>query len=208
MNYLFIRIPKLLSLMLAAVCLSAGVSAQITSSTSGSNNGKPEEAARAEARIRQITNDSGRYFNQGLLYLEENSRTKAREDFDKSVEVFLMSGVNVQRNDRLRECYNQLIETVYRMEFPATQRPVNIRGLSAMCGWEIKSELADSIALLVTKSAASPDASDVANAIAGNTSSDSDDDIFGFSDQGFEPSPLDELSKLQLTEDENNVDTP
>ncbi len=182
--------------------------AQITTTTSGGrSSSKPDQAAQAEARVRQITDDSGRYFKQGLYNLQDNRRSQARDDFDRSVEVFLMSGVNVQRNNQLRECYNQLIETVYRMEFPTEQRPVNIRGLSAICGWEVKDELSDSIASLVMKGNPLISAdSTIASAILGDTAQS--EELIGFTDQSFEPSPLDELSKLELNEEESNVDTP
>ncbi len=183
--------------------------AQVTNSTSGGrSSSKTPEAVQAEARVRQITADSGRYFKQGLYNLQDNRRTQAREEFDKSVEVFLSSGVNVQRNTQLRECYNQLLETIYRMEFPSASRPVTISGLSAMCGWEIKAELAESIASLILKSGESQSVSDAAVAKAVLDSTIADQDLIGFTDQSFEPSPLDELSKLELTADETNVDTP
>src|SRR5215203_948732 len=77
--------------------------AQITNSTSsGRNESKPEVAEQAEARILQVTNDSGRYFKQGILYLQDNRRSQAREDFDKSVEVFLMSGINLTSNNNAK----------------------------------------------------------------------------------------------------------
>lgn len=51
-----------------------------------------------EARFTQITNEAGSFFKQGLFNMRENRRAQAREDFNKSVEVFLMSGVNVNLN--------------------------------------------------------------------------------------------------------------
>ncbi len=192
---------------------SSSAFAQITNSTSsGRSNAKPEQAERAEARIRQVTKDSGRYFKQGLYNLQDNRRSQAREDFDKSVEVFLISGVNIQRNNQLRECYNQLIETVYRMEFPSQQKPVNIKGLSAVCSWDVKEDLADNVAKLIRKtpknSVADKDMSSLISSAANNSSQISNANQVGFSEQKFEPSPLDELSKLELNEEETNVETP
>ena len=126
------------------ICLSIfpviSLQGQITSTVSeGRNNTKPAQEEQAEQRIQQITSDSGRYFKQGLLNLQDNRRPQARADFDKSVEVFLMSGINLQSNNnaKARDCYNQLIETVYRMEFPNAGQPPLIRPLSATCGWNI-----------------------------------------------------------------------
>ncbi len=67
--------------------------------------------------------------------MQDNRRPQAGEDFDKSVEVFLMSGVNVSRSPKLQNCYNQLIETVYRIEFPSNAQQPQIRSLSATCNW-------------------------------------------------------------------------
>ena len=182
--------------------------AQVTAPTSGGrNDNKPEEAEKAEARIRQVTNDSGRYFKQGLFHLQDNRRDEAREEFDKSVEVFLLSGVDVQRNQTMRECYSQLIETVYRMEFPANQQPANIRSLSATCGWNIDNKLADDVAkLVITAPNNQPKSTDTATA-AGVNNIKPDENQTGFSEQVFEPSPLDELAKLELTPEEKEVET-
>jgi hypothetical protein len=83
-----------------------------------------------------------------LFYLQDNRRPQAGEDFNKSVEVFLMSGINVTSNQKFkaRDCYNQLIETVYRIEFPSDAQLPQIRSLSATCGWNIDNQLADDVA--------------------------------------------------------------
>ena len=95
----FLNITAILIFAFASI-----TQAQVTSSVSnGRNSGKPEQALQAEAQVLKITDDAGRYFKQGLFHLQDNRRSEAREDFDKSVEVFLISGVDVQRNQTLRE---------------------------------------------------------------------------------------------------------
>jgi membrane-bound lytic murein transglycosylase D len=185
------------------------IQAQTTLSTSsGRTDAVTEDVAKAEARIRQVTNDSGRYFKQGLLHLQDNRRSEAREDFDKSVEVFLLSGVDVQRNQTMRDCYSQLIETVYRMEFPANQQPPNIRSLSATCGWNIENKLADDVAKLVIAAPQNQTKNDSALVTAAKVNNiPVDETQIGFSEQVFEPSPLDELAKLELTPEEKEVET-
>ena len=193
--------------VIAALIFGASASAQTTLNQASRDNGKPAQVKSAEQRIDQITQNSGIYFKQGLYNLLDRRGTEARKDFDKSVEVFLISGVNVQRNQRLRECYNQLIETIYRIEFSANTQPANVRSLSAVCGWDIKDELADDVAKLIqTVPAKSVNSSaPSAETVAVNTAPIRQ---VGFSEQKFEPSPLDELSKLELNEQEVNVDTP
>jgi len=190
--------------------LNSFVAAQVTSVTSdGRNNTKPAQAEQAEQRIQQITSDSGRYFKQGLLNLQDNRRPQAREDFDKSVEVFLMSGINLASNNnaKTRDCYNQLIETVYRMEFPNGQQPPLIRPLSATCGWNIDNDLADKIAKLVlTVPPTQQTTTNNSAMIASVVPNQSNDATVGFTEQKFEPSPLDDLAKLELTPEEQQVE--
>jgi len=189
--------------------LNSFVSAQVTSTTSdGRNNTKPVQAEQAEARIQQVTSDSGRYFKQGLLNLQDNRRPQARDDFDKSVEVFLMSGINLTSNNnaKSRDCYNQLIETVYRMEFPTDKQTPQIRALSATCGWTIDNDLADKVAKLVLTVPTQQTPTNNNALIASVVPNQSIDATSGFSEQKFEPSPLDDLSKLELTAEEQQVE--
>ena len=98
-----------------------------------------------EAKINKVLEDSGNAFKEGLLNLQDNRRSQAREKFDKSVEVFLMSNFNVRTTPKLGECYDKLVETIYRMEFPADRQPPQIQDLALTCNWDIKSELANNI---------------------------------------------------------------
>jgi membrane-bound lytic murein transglycosylase D len=181
----------------------------ITISTSVTVFAQTEQVERAEARIRQISGDAGKFFRQGLDKLQNDKRNDAREEFDKSVEVFLMSGVNVQRDQGLRECYNELIETIYRMEFPSGQQPANLRRLSTICKWDISDEIADGITEMLRRSPVDPEGG---NALASAAAGDDQQEVamlaIGFTDQKFEPSPLDDLSKLELNSEEIDVDSP
>lgn len=163
------------------------------------------EAQQAEARVNQITQDAGRFFKQGLLNIQDNRRSQAGEDFDKSVETFLMSSVNVNSNAKLQACYSQLIETVYRMEFPSNQQP-QIKSLSATCGWNLDNQLTDSVVAKLNQqpspAAKTNETALIASAAAGNNAAEI---AQGFSEQRFEPSPLDELAKLELTVEEKEV---
>ncbi len=182
---------------------------QISTVNSGLGKVQPDNAG--EAKVNQITTDAGIYFKQGLLNLQDNRRSQARADFDKSVEIFLLSNVNVKSNNKLRNCYTQLIETVYRMEYPSVQQP-QIKGLATTCGWNIDNQLADSVAKLSLpmpkNTATATSDSDLIKSVA-SVGNQNDYQQVGFSDQKFEPSPLDELSKLELTPEEIAVaETP
>ncbi len=181
---------------------------QITSSSSGGrNDSKTQQAEQAERIVNDLTNKSGVLFKEGLTALTDNRRSIAGEKFDKSIEIFLMSGVDVQRNQKLRECYNQLIETVYRIEFPADNQLPQVRSLSATCSWDIKNETADGIAKIIRTQPNEPINGELAAAMTGNVNQEAQPQV-GFNEQKFEASPLDDLAKLELTPDEVNVDTP
>lgn len=192
--------------------LNSIVSAQVTStSASGRNNGKPDQVVSAEARLNQITSDAGRYFKQGLLSLQDNRRSDTADQFNKAVEVFLMSGINLTSKDnaRARDCYNQMIETIYRVEFPTDTQIPQIRALSATCSWNIDNQLADDIAKLVRPSLnkQSPNDNSITAAVVNKVSAD--ESLIGFNEQKFEPSPLDDLAKLELNEEEREfINTP
>jgi LysM repeat protein len=164
-----------------------------------------EEIAKAEARSNKVIGDAGIAFKQGLHYLKDNRRVQAGDDFNKSVEVFLMSEINLTAKiyTKARDCYNQLIETIYRIEFPSDAQLPQIRSLSATCGWSVDNQLADDIAKLVRPSSNKPanDSSLIAAAI-GRVSTSNSKQNTGFNEQKFEISPLDELSKLELTQEE------
>ncbi len=162
------------------------------------------EVAEAEARFNQVTNESGKFFKQGLFNMQDNRRPQAGEDFNKSVEVFLMSGVNVSRNQKLQNCYNQLIETVYRIEFPSNAQSPQIRSLAATCGWNVDNDLADKVAKIVL-TAPTENPANTNSIVAANTNNPLNP-TQGFNEQKFEASPLDELAKLELTPEEQQIE--
>lgn len=181
---------------------------QITGSAS-SNDTRTAEVANMQALVNKFLDDSGRYFRDGLAALKENRRSESGEKFNKSVEVFLYSTFNIQKDQKLQTCYSQLIETVYRLEFPSDAQIPQIRSLSATCGWNWNAEdfkLADEVSQMVRPSQqkqANASAATLA-AVAGKPVQQ--EAMVGFNSQEFEPSPLDELSKLELTPDEQQID--
>ncbi len=164
----------------------------------------PDEASKAEGRIQDVISKSERSFKQGLLNLKDNKRPQARDDFDHSVEAFLLSGINVRTSAKLQKCYSELIETIYRIEIPSNQAP-EVKGLATTCGWTLENEFNEIAVALQAPAAQQTDknaqiaSSDTELPLAPQT---------GFLDQKFEASPLDVLAKLELNANEQNVDTP
>lgn len=189
-----------------AIILLAASAVFNQSTTAGSDSFTPAVQQVRDA-IRKVLDDSGKSFKDGMTALKANKRSESGQAFDKSVETFLFSTLDIQRDPSLQGCYTQLIETIYRIEFPTGNQAPQIRSLSATCGWrwnDADMKLADEVAAIVsTKPAGTTTTAAVSTPQAGAVPSES---ITGFNQQGFEPSPLDELSKLELTQDELQVE--
>jgi len=169
----------------------------------------PDEVRIAQAQYNKILEDSGKYFYQGHEAYKSNKRAESGEKFDKAVEVFLYSSLNIQRDQKLQTCYSQVIESIYRIEYPNLQQQPQLRQLAATCSWawgESQVKLADEVAQLSRTATAKPSNDTVAmNTTTGSTVQNAN--FAGFTEQGFEPSPLDELSRLELNSEELAVDT-
>jgi membrane-bound lytic murein transglycosylase D len=190
--------------MRSTVCSAFCVSAIITVLALVPAAGQTEVNLRAQEAVNKVINDAGKLFRDGLTDLQQNRRAESGEKFDKAVEVFLYSNINTQSDQRLQSCYSQVLETVYRLEFPSEKNPPQLRSLSATCGWQWNDEdfkLADAVAekVLPSGSKSAVSAASTAATAGGAVPAES---MIGFNVQEFEPSPLDELSKLELTSDE------
>src|ERR1043165_673843 len=138
----------------------------------------PTEVEQSEGRITQIIARAEDHFRKGKLNLEDNKREQAREEFDKAVDSILESGFDVRASQRLQTFYLELVERIYREEVPQQQ------------------QIAPNT---VTTQLVAQNTQDPA------TQKTPPPPQIGFRDQKFEPSPLDELSKLVLTESEKEV---
>src|SRR5215204_584187 len=118
-------------------------------------SGQTPEVEKAQAQVNKVLEDSGRHFREGLAALKANQRSESGAKFDKSVEIFLYSTLNIQKDQKLQSCYSQLIETIYLMEFPSETKPPQLRTLSVSCGWRWNDEdfkLADAVIAVVKPS--------------------------------------------------------
>lgn len=135
----------------------------------------PSEVEQSEGRISLIMTRAEDHFRRGKLNLEDNKREQAREEFDKAIDSILESGFDVRASQKLQTYYLELVERIYREEVPTQQ----------------------------------PNSAVNAQLVAQNTQTQDQKPApapqIGFRDQKFEPSPLDDLSKLVLTEDEKQV---
>ncbi len=184
---------------------SSAALAQVTS-TRSSNETRTPDVIKAQEAVNIVLGESRKAFNEGLIAYEDNNRTEAGSKFNRSVEVFLYSTLNIQSEARLQNCYNQLIETIYLIEFPTDTKLPQIKNLSLTCSWNIDTALADKITSLAKASTTNLIGPPSPGTVAAGSAS-VNQVLIGFNNQEFEPSPLDELSKLELTLDEQEVDT-
>jgi membrane-bound lytic murein transglycosylase D len=143
----------------------------------------PTEVEKMDGRVTQVINKAEDHFRKGKLNLDDSKREQARDEFDKAVDSILESGMDVRANQRLQTFYLELIERIYRLEVPQQQ-------------------IAPQVA-----SPFRPVAQNAPSTTGTGTIQDGGQEAqqVGFREQKFEPSPLDELTKLVLTPDEQNV---
>jgi membrane-bound lytic murein transglycosylase D len=133
------------------------------------------EVEKAAPRVGQIIKRAEDSFRKGKLNLEAGKRSEARDDFDQAVDEILTSGIDVRASQELQTYYLELVERIYREEVPLTA----------------PSRTANVIELVAQNGQ--------------STATPNPPQQIGFVDQKFEPSPLDDLSKLVLTPQEQNV---
>src|SRR5216684_3870841 len=142
------------------------------------------EVQKADPRVDQIIERANDHFRKGKLNLEDNKREQARDEFDKAVDEILMSGLDVRASQRLQTFYLELVEKVYREEVPLIQTAPqqNVAPVVAQGAPNAKADTVEVAKVEPSKQVQ-----------------------IGFRLQGFEPAPLDPLSKPVLTEDDKKV---
>src|SRR2546421_3948672 len=172
---------SLAATLAAAVFFPAIIQAQIPSGSSAREI--PNEVQKTDGRVDQVIERANDHFRKGKLNLEDDKREQARDEFDKAVDEILMSGLDVRANQRLQTYYLELVEKIYREEVPLIQQVTPQQNATPV----------------VAQAPANPKAETVEVAKAQAPKQ------IGFRQQGFEPSPLDPLGKLVLTENEKKV---
>ena len=176
MSASFPRLMARVAVLTALVATAASSYAQIPAASSARSI--PTEFEQSEVRVTQIIARAEDHFRKGKLNLEDSKREQAREEFDKAVDSILESGFDVRASQKLQTYYLELVERIYREEVPL-QQPVNA-STSSM-------QVAQNTQTQEPATQKAPPSQ------------------IGFRDQKFEPSPLDELSTLVLTDREKEV---
>jgi hypothetical protein len=144
-----------------------------------------EDVERDNPRVLQIMEKAEQHYRLGERNLRDKNVDAARTEFDKAVDSVLESGMDVRSNPKLQTFYLQLVERVYRMEAAMSPVPAQ-RG-----GQQPRQFIA----------APTNATTDIASAVPAQQQP-------GFlREQKFEPSPLDELSRLSPDYDEADLST-
>jgi len=177
-------LPRLLSLLaMFTMLVSPAANLYAQSLNVSSLRTTSSDVERDNPRVLQIVEKAEQHYKLGELNLKDRNVDAARAEFDKAVDSVLESGMDVRSNPRLQTYYLELVERVYRMEVAMPSAPVQNSGQQT------------------------------AQFVAASTSAVANDVVPvvqqpGFlREQKFEPSPLDELSRLELTPEEKRVTT-
>jgi peptidoglycan lytic transglycosylase D len=166
-----------ITLFAVLVLPAVGVYAQIPAGGSSARD-IPTAVQQSDDHVSKVITTAEDHFRKGKLNLDDNKRDQARDEFDRAVDSILESGLDVRASQRLQGFYLELVERIYREEVPLGRSPVQLN-----------------VSELVAQNGNSTTAAQ----------QKSDPPQIGFREQRFEPSPLDDLSKLVLTDDEQNV---
>ena len=77
---------------------------------------EPSKQAIPNEYVSRIINKAEDFLKMGQRYFEAGNYKKARNAFDKAVDVILESGIDVRKNARIQDYYLGLIEQIYNIE--------------------------------------------------------------------------------------------
>jgi membrane-bound lytic murein transglycosylase D len=174
----FPRVIIRAALFMALALSATNLYAQIPASSARSI---PTEVDKYDAPVARLIEQAEARFKEGELHLKAGERLQAREKFDKAVDTILESGINVKASPRLETYYLQLVERIFRLEVPQQQVTPRMEIAQAQT---MPANYTGQYQNPQTEPQQEP----------------------GFKQQKFEPSPLDPLSKLILTPEEQTVD--
>jgi membrane-bound lytic murein transglycosylase D len=126
--------------------------------------------------IQRVIDRSNGYFQSAEVSFKDGNFDKARREYDRAVDTVLEAGIDVRSDARLQQHYQNLVERIFQ------------RQMTLMSGPAVSD---------VAQNGDSPPQSGAANKAQDRPSSDR-----GFGQQVYEPSPLDDLTKLNLTDEE------
>ncbi|MCI0337743.1 MAG: LysM peptidoglycan-binding domain-containing protein [Acidobacteria bacterium] len=178
-------LPRLLAASLCAVALITSLisSAFAQGRGAASNNSEiPAEIAIRNLEIQRVIERSGGYFQSAEVNFKDGNFDKARREYDRAIDIVLESGLDVRSDSRLLQHYQGLVDQIFQrqmtlLSFAATPT------MQAVSNRDNRQEIQQQ------------------NLLAQSQQDKAGSDR-GFGQQVYTPSPLDDLSKLKLTEEE------
>src|SRR5262249_8292113 len=146
----------------------------------GSNADITAEQSHRSLEIQRVIERSTGHFQAAEASFKDGNFDKARREYDRAVDTVLEAGIDVRSDPRLYQHYQNLIERIYQRQMTL------MAGAGAPAGSDIAQNNGDNSQ----------------QSGAANGSQDKQGSDRGFGQQAYEPSPLDDLTKLSLTEDE------
>src|SRR5215468_2010329 len=146
----------------------------------GVNPDTQAEQSHRSQEIQRVIERSNSYFQSAEVNFKDGNFDRARREYDRAVDIVLEAGIDVRSDSRLHQHYQNLIERIFQRQMTLMAGPVA----------PAASDVAQN------NGGASPQSGDA------NKSQDKQSSDRGFGQQVYEPSPLDNLTKLSLTEDE------
>jgi len=145
----------------------------------------PEIAADQSHRaqeIQRVIERSNSYFQSAEVNFKDGNFDKARREYDKAIDIVLEAGIDVRSDARLQQHYQGLVEYIFQRQMT----------LMVAAPGTATSDVAQN-------NPADPQETNGANKAKDKDKEPSDR---GFGQQTYTPSPLDDLTKLSLTEEE------
>lgn len=163
-------------------CLSISSLAQ---GRGAASNGNDSSIDPRSAEIQRVIDRSTGYFASGEANFKDGNFDKARREYDRSIDLVLESGIDVRSDARLQQHYQALVDNVFRRQMTL------LSAMPSATPAQGNNNVAINNASQQTAQQTPPP-----------TQTDKQAQDRGFGQQTFTPSPLDELTKIKLTEEE------
>jgi peptidoglycan lytic transglycosylase D len=145
----------------------------------GANTDITAEQSHRNQEIQRVIDRSNGYFQSAEISFKDGNFDKARREYDRAVDTVLEAGIDVRSEARLQQHYQNLVERIFQRQMTLMAGPSG-------------PAVSD-----VAQNGDNPSQSGATSKAQDRPSSDR-----GFGQQVYEPSPLDELTKLSLTDEE------
>jgi len=160
------------TLALITILYSTGLAQGRGTVASNPDNTSSELNNRSQEIERVIERSHG-YFQSGELNFKEGNYEKARREYDHAVDVVLNSGIDVRTDTRLQQHYQNLIDLIFQRQVTLVTYVPGKGSLNQLTAQQVDSQ-----------------------------GQNQRPDRGGFGQQIYTPSPLDDLAKLKLTDEE------